>query len=138
MTTQTLDLAPINISNAALWTSRVLTALITLFLGWDASMKVLRVPLAVEGTVTLGYPAAVLLPLGVIQLAALALYLIPRTAILGAIIWTGYLGGAVATHVRITDPLFSHSLFPVYLGIAIWLSLWLREPRLRALIPFRG
>lgn len=129
---------PINISKSALWTSRVLTTLVTLFLLMDLTMKVLRVPVAVEGTVKLGYPAAVLVPLGLIQLVSLALYLIPRTSILGAIIWTGYLGGAVATHVRVGDPLFSHSLFPVYLGVAIWLSLWLREPRLRALVPFRG
>ena len=140
MTTHTFpaSIPAINVSKSALWTSRVLTTLVTLFLLMDLTMKVLRVPVAVEGTVKLGYSAAVLVPLGLIQLVALALYLIPRTSILGAIIWTGYLGGAVATHVRVADPLFSHSLFPVYLGVAIWLSLWLREPRLRALVPFRG
>lgn len=140
MTTHTFpaSIPAINVSKSALWTSRVLTTLVSLFLLMDLTMKVVRVPVAVEGTVKLGYPAAVLVPLGLIQLVALVLYLIPRTSILGAIIWTGYLGGAVATHVRVGDPLFSHSLFPVYLGVAIWLSLWLREPRLRALIPFRG
>ena len=141
MTTHTFPASipvAINVSKSAVWTSRVLATLVTLFLLMDLTMKVLRVPVAVEGTVKLGYPAAVLVPLGLIQLVSLALYLIPRTSILGAIVWTGYLGGAVATHVRVGDPLFSHSLFPVYLGVAIWLSLWLREPRLRALVPFRG
>lgn len=141
MTTHTFPASipvQLNVSKSAVWTSRVLTPLVTLFLLMDLTMKVLRVPVAVEGTVKLGYPAAVLVPLGLIQLVSLALYLIPRTSILGAIVWTGYLGGAVATHVRVGDPLFSHSLFPVYLGVAIWLSLWLREPRLRALVPFRG
>ena len=141
MTTQTFPTdiaAPIHPSNGALWTGRVLTALLAVLLLLDSVVKVLRLPQVVEGTVQLGYPAATLVPIGLAALLCLVLYVIPRTAILGAILWTGYLGGAVATHVRAGNPLFSHILFPVYLGAAIWLSVWLRDRRLRALIPFRG
>ena len=116
-----------------LWIGRVLTAVAVLFLLFDASMKVLRVPAAVEGTAELGYPASVLLPLGAIQLICLALYLIPRTAVLGAILWTGYLGGAVATHVRLEHPLVSHVLFPIYVALLLWGGLYLRDRRLRAM-----
>ena len=91
----------------------------------------------VEGTVQLGYPESVLLGLGIVLLACTVLYVIPRTAILGAILLTGYLGGAVATHVRVGNPLFTHVLFPVYLGVLIWGGLYLRDERLRALIPLR-
>src|SRR5690349_3310425 len=87
-------------TTASVRTGRVLSGIAVLFLAMDAVMKVLQVPAAVKGTTELGYPAGVLLPLGIIQLVALALYLIPRTRVLGAILWTGYLGGAVATHVR--------------------------------------
>jgi hypothetical protein len=100
----------------------------------DAVMKVMRVPAAVEGTTKVGYPAGVLIPLGIIQLVCLALYLIPRTRVLGAILWTGYLGGAVATHVRMGDPLFTHILFPVYVAVLLWGGLYLRDVRLRAVL----
>jgi len=91
----------------------------------------------VEGTLQLGYPESVILGLGIILLACTVVYLMPRTAILGAILLTGYLGGAVATHVRVGSPLFSHVLFPVYLGVLIWGGLYLRDERLRALFPLR-
>lgn len=120
-----------------LWTSRVLFTIAVLFLAFDASMKLMRVPEAVQGTTQLGYPASVLLPLGIVQLVCLALYVIPRTAVLGAILWTGYLGGAVATHVRLGNPLFSHILFPVYVALLLWGALWLRDARVRALVPVR-
>ena len=122
-------------SSAQIWTGRVLSGLAVLFLIMDATMKVLRVPVAVEGTVKVGYSAGVLVPLGIIQLVCLVVYLVPRTSVLGAILWTGYLGGAVATHVRVGDPLFSHILFPTYVAALLWLGLWLRDPRLRAIIP---
>ena len=122
-------------SRAAVWTSRVLTTLATLFLLFDAIGKVLRPAAVVQGTTQLGFPAAVILPLGIIQLICLALYLIPRTAVLGAILWTGYLGGAIATHVRVGDPLFSHVLLPAYIAVLLWGALWLRDQRVRALIP---
>ena len=91
----------------------------------------------VEGTVQLGYPESVLLGLGIVLLTCTVLYMIPRTAILGAILLTGYLGGAIATHVRVGSPLFSHTLFPVYVALLIWGGLYLRDDRLRALIPLR-
>jgi hypothetical protein len=122
-------------SRATIWTGRVLTTLATLFLLFDAIGKLLRPAAVVEGTTQLGYPAAVILPLGIIQLFCLAAYLIPRTAVFGAILWTGYLGGAVATHVRIGNPLFTHVLFPVYVAALIWGALWFRDARVRALIP---
>lgn len=138
MTTLTAPLpAHFEVSNKSLWTGRILTAVLSALLLMDLMMKILRVPEAVSGTAQLGYPTSILVPLGIIQLVALALYLIPRTAVLGAIVWTGYLGGAVATHVRLDNPLFSHILSPVYIGAALWLALWLRDARLRALLPVR-
>jgi DoxX-like protein len=124
-------------SSAQIWTGRVLSGLAVLFLLMDATMKVLRPPFVIEGTTKVGYSAGVILPLGIIQLVCLIIYLVPRTSVLGAILWTGYLGGAVATHVRVGDPLFSHILFPTYVAALLWLGLWLREPRLRALVPIR-
>ena len=120
-----------------LWSGRTLSALAVLFLTFDATIKLLQLPVAVEGTKKLGYPGNVVFVLGVIQLICLIVYLIPRTAVLGAILWTGYLGGAVATHVRVADPLFTHILFPTYVAALLWGGLWLREPRLRALVPVR-
>lgn len=123
-------------SNKEIWTGRVLSGIAVLFLLMDATMKVMQVPAAIEGTKKVGYPAGVIFWLGIVQLVCLALYLIPRTSVLGAIFWTGYLGGAVATHVRIGDPLFSHILFPTYVATLLWLGLWLRDRRLRELVPF--
>jgi hypothetical protein len=127
--------APGTPGRAARWTGRVLGGLIIAFLTWDAVIKIMRHPMAVDGSVKVGYPAAVVPVLGVVLLAAVLLYAWPRTAALGAIVLTGYLGGAVATHVRIGDPLFSHALFPVYFGVILWLALWLRDSRLRAILP---
>jgi len=118
-----------------LWSGRTLSALAVLFLLFDATIKLLQLPVAVEGTKKLGYPGNVVFVLGVIQLICLIVYLIPRTAVLGAILWTGYLGRAVATHVRVGNPLFTHILFPTYIAALLWGSLWLRERRLRALLP---
>ena len=113
------------------------SALAVLFLLMDAVMKVARVPAAIEGTSQLGYPTNVIVPLGIVQLVCLAFYLIPRTAVLGAVLCTGYLGGAIATHVRLENPLFSHVLFPVYVALFLWGGLWLRDARLRVLLPLR-
>ena len=117
-----------------IWTGRALSGLAILFLLFDAAMKLLSVPVAVEGTVQLGYPDGVLVPLGIIQIACLVLYLIPRVAPLGAVLWTGYLGGAIATHVRVESPLFTHVLFPIYVAALLWGGLWLRDARVRALL----
>lgn len=119
----------------ALWAGRTLSALVTAFLLLDAVAKFVRPEPVVEGTLKLGYPQGAILPLGVVLLVSTLLYALPRTAGLGAILITGYLGGAVATHLRVSNPLFTHTLFPVYFGIAAWLGLYLREPRLRILTP---
>jgi DoxX-like family len=124
-------------SKRRLWTGRIMSALPALFLFIDAVGKLLKPAPVVEGTVQLGYPESVLLGLGIVLLTCTVLYVIPRTAIFGAILLTGYLGGAVATHVRVGSPLFSHILFPVYLAVLIWGGLYLRDERLRALIPLR-
>jgi hypothetical protein len=132
------ETAPRGSSRKALVAGRIVSAIPALFLLLDAGIKVLQLPVAIEGTKQVGYPASVVLPLGIVQLVCLALYLVPRTAVLGAILWTGYLGGAVATHVRLGDPLFTHVLAPVYVASLLWLGLWLRDARLRALVPLRG
>lgn len=119
------------------WAGYILSGLPALFLLIDAVGKFVKPPAVVEGTQQLGYTESVILPLGIVLLASTVIYLIPRTSILGAILLTGYLGGAVATHVRVGSPLFSHILFPVYLGVLIWLGLYLRENRLRLLVPLR-
>jgi len=121
-------------TNAQVWSGRVLSGIAVLFLTMDAAMKVLQLPVAVEGTQKVGYAPGVVPILGVIQLICLAAYLIPRTRVLGAILWTGYLGGAVATHVRMGDPLFTHVLAPVYVAAMLWGGLCLRDARLRAIV----
>jgi len=121
-------------SRKAIWTGRTLSGLAVLFLTIDAAMKVLALPAAVEGTTQLGYPASTLVSIGILQLVCLLVYLIPRTALVGAVLWTGYLGGAIATHVRVGSPLFSHTLFPIYVAVLLWAGLWLRDRRVAALL----
>lgn len=116
-------------SKAAVRTGRVLSGIAALFLAMDLMMKLLMLPPAVEGTTQLGYSPNVIVPLGLIQLFCLILYLVPRTAIIGAVLWTGYLGGAIATHVRMGNPLFSHVLFPIYVAALLWGGLWLTDRR---------
>jgi len=123
-------------ASTRLWTGRTLTAIAVLFLIFDATVKLLRLPVAVDTTVQLGYPAAVVVPLGLLELALLVVYLTPRAAPLGAILWTAYLGGAVATHVRIGNPVFTHVLFPTYVAAMLWGGLWLRDARVRALLKY--
>jgi hypothetical protein len=113
-----------------------MSALAIAFLAFDALIKLLQLAPAVDSTVQLGYAAQVVLPLGVVQLFCLALYVFPRTAMLGAMMLTGYLGGAIATHVRNGSPLFS-LIFPILIGALIWGGLFLRDERLRELLPFR-
>ena len=111
-----------------------LSALAVLFLIVDSTGKLLEVQPVIDGTVRLGYSPDIVLTLGVLQLACVVTYLIPRTSVLGAVLLTGYLGGAVATHVRVESPLFSHMLFPVYLATLLWVGLVLRDARLRTLL----
>lgn len=120
------------------WAGIVISAIPTLFLLVDAVAKLFKPEPVVTGTVELGYPETVIVPLGVVLLVCTLLYAIPVTSVVGAILLTGYLGGAIATHVRIGSPLFTHQLFPVYLGIMIWLGLYLRDIRLRSLVPLRS
>jgi hypothetical protein len=125
-------------SGKAVWTGRILSGLVILFLIFDGGIKLVPLDIVTETTAQLGYPGTVNFArfLGILTLACTLLYAYPPTAVLGAILLTGYLGGAIATHVRIGNPLFSHTLFGVYLGLMIWGGLYLRDPRIRALIPF--
>jgi hypothetical protein len=110
-----------------------MSGLTILFLLMDAVMKVLKLQLAVIGTVDLGYPESEVAGIGAVLLVCLLLYAIPKTSILGAILLTGYLGGAVATHLRVGSPLVGFVLFPVYVGVMVWGGLFLRDSRVRAL-----
>jgi hypothetical protein len=110
-----------------------LTAFVALFLVFDAVIHLLKLHAAVTAFADLGYPARLTRGIGVLELICVLLYLAPRTSILGAVLLTGYLGGAVSAHLRVEDPLLSTTLFPVYLGVLLWLGLWLRNAALRAL-----
>jgi DoxX-like family len=127
------------VSKPALWTGRILSGLVILFLLLDGAIKLVPWPIVTETLDRMGYGSSESLArtLGVITVACTVLYAIPPTSILGAILLTGYLGGAMASHVRIGSPLFSHMLFGFYLGLMLWGGLWLRNGNLRALIPLR-
>ena len=139
MTAMLLDESPVAAhvavqSPAARWGGRILTGVTFLFLTIDAVAKIAGARQAVEGSVQLGYPASTVVPIGLVLLACVILYAIPRTAPLGAVLLTGYLGGAIATHVRVANPLFSHVLFPTYVAAILWTGLYLRDARVRALV----
>lgn len=120
-----------------IWAGRVLSGLVVAFFVVDGTMKFIQPQFVIDATRGIGWPAdsTTLGILGFLLLASTALYVIPRTAALGAILLTGFLGGAVASHTRLGDPLFTHDLFGVYLGLFVWGGLWLRDRRVRALIP---
>lgn len=120
------------------WAGFIITGLVAAFLLMDAVVKFIQPAGIEENVLPLGYTMQQMVPVGIILLCCLAIYLIPQTAVLGAILLTGYLGGAVATHLRIGSPLFSSTLFPIYIGIFVWLGIFLRDKRLRELIPFRS
>jgi hypothetical protein len=122
------------VSNGRLWGGRIMSWLPALFLLIDGVMKLFKPAVVVEATVKLGYPENTILPIGIVLTVCTILYLIPRTAVLGAILLTGYLGGAVATHVRVGEGLFPVS-FPIIFGVLLWGGLYLRNNRLRTLIP---
>ena len=126
-------------SSRMLWAGRVLTALFALFiLAASVAPKLAGADVVAETLSQLGWPTDFGLMLGVIELMCLVLYLIPRTSVLGAVLMTAYLGGAMATQVRVGSPLFTHQLFGIYLGVFMWGGLWLRDAKLRALFPFRA
>ena len=121
-------------NSLARWGGRVLSALPVLFLSVDGVFKVLRHPEVLKASATLGIPESITMAIGLILLSCVALYVVPRTAPLGAALLTGYLGGAVFVHMRVGDPLFSHTLFPIYVGAMIWAGLFLRDSRVRNLL----
>ena len=127
-------------SSAALWTGRVMSAIVILFLIFDAVIKLIPIAPVIDSMAELGYPATtgIARSLGVITLVCALLYAWPRSAVLGAILMTGLLGGAIATHLRVGSPVFTHLLFGLYLGLLAWGGLFLRDPRLRAMIPLRS
>ena len=122
---------------AILWTGRAMSGLVILFLLFDGAIKLIPLDVVITTSQELGIPAHLARTLGVLTLAGTLLYAWPRTAVLGAILLTGYLGGAIYVHVRAGSPMFSHTLFGVYLGLLLWGGLWLRDERLRSLFPFR-
>jgi len=121
-----------------IWTGRILSGLMVLFLLFDGIIKFMKIQPVIDTFAQLGWPIKFAVPIGIIDVVCAVLYAIPRTAVLGALLMTGLLGGAIATHVRIESPLFSHTLFGVYMGLVAWGALYLREPRLRALLPLSG
>lgn len=125
---------PAPVSKKMLWAGRILSTLPVLMLLFSAAMKFVRPPEMAEGFAHLGYPLSLALGLAILEVACTLLYVIPRTSVLGAILLTGYLGGATATHLRVGDPFFA----PVVLGVLVWAGLYLRDVRLRALLPLRS
>ena len=132
-------LADTAISTSARWTGRVLSGLVVAFLLFDGAIKLVPLPIVTETMDKMGWGASDNLArgLGLITIVCTLLYAVPPTSILGAILITGYLGGAIAAHVRIDSPLFTHTLFGLYLGLILWGGLWLRDGSLRSLLPFR-
>jgi DoxX-like protein len=116
---------------------RGLSSFAVLFLLFDSAGKLLEVQPVIDGTLQLGYPREIVFTLGVLLLACVVAYMVPRTAVLGALLLTGYLGGAVATHVRVENPLFTHVLFPIYVATFLWTGLVLRDARLAGFLPIR-
>ena len=126
-----------SVSKGSLWAGRILSTLLVLFLIFDGATKLMKVKQVVDATVQVGFPESTVAGIGAALLISTALYIIPQTSVLGAIVLTGYLGGATATNVRLGNSAFNTS-FPVVFGVLVWLALYLRERRLRALIPLRS
>lgn len=123
-------------SKVALWTGRVITILVVLFLAFDGITKVIKAPQVLNAMADLAFPVSTIVAIGAVLLVCTLLYAIPQTSVLGAILLTAHLGGAVAVQVRVSHPLFESS-FPIIFGVLAWLGVYLREPRLRALVPLR-
>lgn len=124
------------ISKGRLWTARIMSGLVILFMLFDSIMKFVQPAPVVEGTLQLGYSEHHIAVIGVLGLISTLLYLFPRTTFLGAVLLTGYFGGVIATHIRMDAPLFTHTLFPVYLAVLMWGGIWLRHEKVRNLVPF--
>jgi hypothetical protein len=136
MSADTNQVSRKRLSRSRLWTGRALTGLAGAFLILDGAMKLAKPAVVVEATKQLGFPESTIVGIGLVLLACTLLYLIPRTSILGAVLLTGYLGGAVASNVRAEEPLFN-IVFPLILAGIAWSGLWLREPRLEQLLPLK-
>ena len=124
------------VSKGRLWTGRIISSLVVLFLLFDGVTKLMKVAPVLEASAQLGYPVSTIVGIGITALVCTAVYVIPQTSVLGAILLTGYLGGAVASNVRIANPMFN-TLFPIVFAALMWLGIFLREDRLRTLIPLR-
>lgn len=128
------DTQTASVSKKLLWAGRIVSALPVLMLLFSGIIKLLKLAAVVTEFARLGYPESRVLGIGILEIACTIVYLIPRTSVLGAILLTGYLGGATATHVRIGDPF----IFPIIFGVLVWVGLYLRDERLRALLPLRS
>ena len=117
------------------WPGWTISGVIVAFLAFDIVTKFLRPPQVMEAFARTGWPTELSIPIGAILLVCTVLYMIPRVSVLGAAFLTAYLGGAVAANLRLEEPLFTHTLFPVYFGLLVWIGLWLREPKLRGIFP---
>ena len=142
MATHTLPIHPISSAPlartpASPWPGRIVTALPVLFLAFDVVIKIIDPPMVAEASAALGLPDSLTPALAIVLASCLALYLAPRTAPVGAVLLTGYLGGAVLAHARVADPLVTHTLMPVLIGGLLWLGLWLRDTRVRDLLAAR-
>lgn len=131
------DTAPAATPRLMLWTGRVLTGLAIAFMTFDTVIKLIDLQVVRDSLTQLGYPTALGPTIGAIELICLLLYIFPRTAVLGAVLLTAVMGGAIASHMRLGDPLVSHTLFGVYLGAVIWGGLYLRDAKLRSIFPIR-
>ena len=118
------------------WAGAILSGISVLFLLFDSVVKLVEIQPVVDAMDKLGFPEQTARPIGLILLACVVLYLVPRTAVLGAILLTGYFGGAIVAHLRVLDPLFSHTLFPIYVAALVWGGLYLRDPRVRTIAPW--
>jgi len=123
-----------SVSGQRLWAGRIISGVAVLFLLFDGVIKLMVIDPVVQSFSQLGYPVSLSRGIGLLELVCLVTYVIPRSSLVGAILLTGYLGGAVATHVRVGSPLFTHVLFPVYVAALLWGGLYLRDERVRALI----
>lgn len=132
---QITEIAP---SKGKVWTARIMGGLVIAFMLFDGIFKLIPNEMVIEGTVELGFQAHHLVTIGSLALVSTVLYIIPRTEILGAVLLTGYWGGAIATNVRMDNPLFSHVLFPVYLALLAWGAIWMRSETLRQLFPIKN
>ena len=132
---QTSHVTP-GVSSKSRWASIIISGIVVLFLLVDGAIKLIPLDIVVQTSEQLGIPTHLARTLGVLTLVCTILYAVPRTSMLGAVLLTGYLGGAIYTHLRVGSPMLTHTLFGVYLGVLIWGGLYLRDERVRALIPF--